>query len=58
MTDREKLVELLNEADGFIAALAPMTRTGELRQQLENLTGEVYSELPRQFCPMCGRKLT
>lgn len=37
--------------------LAPMTRTEELRQQLYNLTGEVYLELPKQFCPMCGRKL-
>lgn len=38
--------------------LAPMTRTEELRQQLYNLTGEVYLELPKQFCPMCGRKLS
>lgn len=37
--------------------LAPMTRTEELRQQLYNLTGEVYSELPKRFCPMCGRRL-
>lgn len=37
--------------------LAPMTRAEELRQQLYNLTGEVYLELPKQFCPMCGRRL-
>ena len=37
--------------------LAPLTREEELRQELLNLTGEVYMELPIKFCPMCGRRL-
>ena len=37
--------------------LAPMTRVEEIRQQLYNLTGEVYLQLPKRFCPMCGRRL-
>ena len=37
--------------------LAPMTRVEEIRQQLYNLTGEVYLELPKRFCPMCGKEL-
>lgn len=37
--------------------LAPLTREEELRQELLNLTGEVYMELPINFCPMCGRRL-
>ena len=37
--------------------LAPTTRTESLRQELLNLTGEVYLYVPKKFCPMCGRKL-
>lgn len=36
--------------------LAPLTRAEELRQQLQDLTGEVYVRLPNRFCPMCGEK--
>lgn len=36
--------------------LAPLTRAEELRQQLQDLTGEVYVRLPNKFCPMCGEK--
>lgn len=36
--------------------LAPLTRVGELRQRLQDLTGEVFLELPNKFCPMCGEK--
>lgn len=36
--------------------LAPLTREEELRQQLLDLTGEVYLPLPNKFCPMCGEK--
>lgn len=38
-------------------ALAPMTRVEELRQELLNLTGEVYIPLPNEYCPMCGEKV-
>lgn len=37
--------------------LAPLTHTEELRQELESITGEMYLELPKQYCPICGRKL-
>lgn len=37
--------------------LAPMTRAEELRQELTNLTGEVYLILPHKYCPMCGKEL-
>ena len=33
---------------------APLTKAEELQQQLEDLTGEVYLQLPNNFCPMCG----
>ena len=36
--------------------LAPLTRAEELRQELYNLTGEVYLPLPTRYCPMCGEK--
>lgn len=35
-------------------SLAPLTRAEALRQELLNLTGEVYLRLPNKFCPMCG----
>lgn len=37
-------------------AVAPMTKADELRQQLLNLTGEVYVLVEAQFCPFCGKK--
>lgn len=37
--------------------LAPLTRAEELRQELENITGEVYVQIPNRFCPMCGEQL-
>ena len=37
--------------------LAPLTRAEELRQELLNLTGEVYLILPHKYCPMCGEKI-
>ena len=37
--------------------LAPMTRVEELRQQLQDLTGEVYLQLPNEYCAMCGEKI-
>ena len=40
------------------SALAPFTRVGELRQQLEDLTGEVYLQIPNEYCAMCGDKIT
>lgn len=38
--------------------LAPMTRTEELRQELFDLTGEVYLQIQNEYCPMCGEKIT
>ena len=37
--------------------LAPMTRAEELRQELTNLTGEVYLQIPNEYCAMCGERL-
>ena len=37
--------------------LAPTTRAEELRQELENLTGEVYLQIPKNYCPNCGAKM-
>ena len=37
--------------------LAPLTRAEELRQKLTNLTGEVYLQLPNEYCAMCGERL-
>ena len=37
--------------------LAPLTKAEELRQQLLNLTGEIYVEFEPIYCPMCGTKL-
>lgn len=36
---------------------APLTKTEELRQQLEDLTGEAYIQIPNTFCAMCGEKI-
>ena len=37
--------------------LAPLTRAEALRQELLNLTGEVYLLLPHNYCPICGEKI-
>lgn len=36
--------------------IAPLTEVGELRQKLLDLTGEIYLQLPNEYCPMCGKK--
>ena len=38
--------------------LAPLTREEELRQELLDLTGEVYLQIPNKYCAMCGEKIT
>ena len=38
--------------------LVPLTRADELRQQLLDLTGEVYLLIPNEYCAMCGEKIT
>lgn len=37
--------------------LAPLTRAEELRQELINITGEVYIPIATIYCPMCGERL-
>lgn len=37
--------------------LAPLTKAEELRQELLNLTGEVYVMIEPLYCPFCGEKL-
>lgn len=37
--------------------LAPTTHIEELRQKLEDESGEMYIKVPNLYCPMCGRKL-
>jgi len=39
------------------SALAPLTYTEELRQELEDITGEMYLEFPKRYCPHCGKFL-
>ena len=34
-----------------------MTKAEELRQQLLDLTGEVYLQIPNEYCAMCGEKI-
>ena len=42
----------------FLAPLtAPLTREQELRDELVNLTGEVYLPIPTSYCPICGEKI-
>jgi mannosyltransferase OCH1-like enzyme len=36
---------------------APMTRADELRYKLLDLTGEVYLQIPNEYCAMCGERL-
>ena len=37
--------------------LAPTTQAEALRQQLEDLTGEIYVPVENYFCPVCGKRL-
>ena len=37
--------------------LAPLTRADELRQELINITGKVYTPINVIYCPMCGREV-
>ena len=37
--------------------LAPLTRDEELRQELLDLTGEVYLQIQNEYCAMCGEKI-
>lgn len=37
--------------------LAPLTRAEELRQKLEDLTGERFILLQHNFCPVCGEQI-
>ena len=37
--------------------LAPLTRAEELRQELLDLTGEVYLQIQNEYCAMCGEKI-
>lgn len=42
----------------FLAPLtAALTREQELRDELANLTGEIYLPVPISFCPVCGEKI-
>ena len=36
--------------------LAPLTPADELRQKLQDLTGEYYLRVEHNFCPMCGER--
>ena len=36
---------------------APLTREQELRDELVNLTGEVYLPISTSYCPICGEKI-
>lgn len=37
--------------------LAPLTPEQELRDMLEDLTGESYIPIHNNYCPMCGKNL-
>ena len=39
------------------SALAPLTPEGELRDMLEDLTGETYVSFTPVYCPICGKKV-
>ena len=39
------------------SVLAPTTRAEELRQQLHDLTGEIYVPIESKYCPLCGKEL-
>lgn len=37
--------------------LEALTHIEELRQELEDTTGETYIKIPNQYCPMCREKI-
>lgn len=37
--------------------MAPLTEVQALRDELINKTGEVYLQIPKRFCPVCGEKI-
>lgn len=37
--------------------LAPLTPEQELREKLIDMTGEVYLEVTKRYCPWCGDKM-
>lgn len=37
--------------------IAPMTEEQALRDRLLDLTGEIYIEIPKRFCPICGKEV-
>lgn len=37
--------------------LAPITEVQELRDKLLDMTGELYVEFPKRYCPFCGKEI-
>lgn len=37
--------------------LAPLTHTEELKQELEDVSGEMYLKINNKYCPFCGNKI-
>lgn len=37
--------------------MAPLTPEGELRDRLEDMTGETYVAFNPVYCPFCGKKV-
>jgi len=37
--------------------MAPLTEAQALRDKLIDMTGEVYLQIPKRFCPVCGEKI-
>lgn len=37
--------------------MAPLTEVQALRDKLLDKTGEVYLQIPKRFCPVCGREI-
>lgn len=37
--------------------MAPLTEVQVLRDKLLDKTGEVYLQIPKRFCPVCGREV-
>ena len=37
--------------------LAPLTPEQELRDKLLDMTGEVYVNITKKYCPFCGAKM-
>ena len=48
-------VPIYTKIKSFSKSLAaPVTPEGELRQRLEDKTGEIFAHVQHNFCPMCG----